>query len=46
MIIRHDISEELALSGIVEAGDFAYVSFCVGNHGQPIEAQINGAFRV
>ena len=43
-IIRHDISEELALSGVVEAGGFIYVSFCVGNVGQPIEAQINGAF--
>ena len=44
MIIRHDISDELALSGIVEAGDFAFISFCVGNYGQPIEAQINGVF--
>jgi enamine deaminase RidA (YjgF/YER057c/UK114 family) len=43
-IIRSDVSEELALSGVVEAGDFVFVGFCVGNVGQPIEAQINGAF--
>ena len=43
-IIRTDISEETSHSGIVEAGDFAFISFCVGNIGQPIEAQINGAF--
>jgi len=43
-ITHHDISDDMALSGIVEAGDFVYVSFCVGNVGQPIEAQINGAF--
>ena len=43
-IIRSDISEEMALSGVVEAGDFVFVSFCVGNVGQGIEAQINGAF--
>ena len=43
-ITRHDISDDMALSGIVEAGDFVYVSFCAGNVGQPIEAQINGAF--
>ena len=43
-VIRSDISEEMALSGIVEAGDFVFISFCVGNVGQPIESQINGAF--
>lgn len=43
-IIRHDIDEKLAASGIVEAGDFLYISFCVGNVGQTIEMQINGAF--
>ena len=43
-IIRHDISEEWAHSGIVEAGDFAFISYCVGNIGQSIENQINGAF--
>jgi len=43
-IIRHGINEELATSEIVEAGDFFFVGFCVGNVGQSIEAQINGAF--
>lgn len=26
------------------AGGFVFLSYCVGNIGQPIEAQINGAF--
>ena len=43
-IIRSDISEEMALSGIVEAGDMVFISFCVGNAGKSIESQINGAF--
>jgi enamine deaminase RidA (YjgF/YER057c/UK114 family) len=43
-IIRHEINEEWALAGMVEAGGFIFVSYCVGNIGQPIEAQINGAF--
>lgn len=42
-IIRTDIHEEWAHSSIVEAGDFAFIGYCVGNIGQPIEAQINGA---
>lgn len=43
-IIRHDVNEEWAHSGIIEAGDFAFIGYCVGNIGQPIENQINGAF--
>jgi enamine deaminase RidA (YjgF/YER057c/UK114 family) len=43
-IKRHDVSEDLALSGMVEAGGFVFVSFCVGNIAQPVEAQVNGAF--
>lgn len=43
-IIRHEINEDWALAGLVEAGDFVFVSYCIGNIGQPIEAQINGAF--
>lgn len=43
-IIRHDINEQWAHSGIVEAGDFVFMSYCVGNIGQPVENQINGAF--
>ena len=43
-ITRHEINEDWALAGMVEAGGFVFVSYCVGNIGQPIEAQINGAF--
>ena len=43
-IIRSDVNEEWAHSGIVEAGDFVFVSYCVGNIGQSIENQIDGAF--
>ena len=43
-IIRRDINEDWAHSGIVEAGDFVFLSYCVGNIGQPIEDQVNGAF--
>lgn len=42
-IIRSDVNEEWAHSGIVEAGDFVFINYCVGNIGQPIENQINGA---
>jgi len=37
-IIRHEINEECAYSGIVEAGDFVFLSFCGGNIGQSVEA--------
>ena len=43
-IVRSDVNEEWAHSGVVEAGDFVFISYCVGNIGQPIENQINGAF--
>ncbi len=42
-IVRHDINEEWAHAGMVEAGGFVFVSYCVGNIGKPIEAQVNGA---
>lgn len=42
-IIRSDVNTEWAHSGIVEAGDLIFVSYCVGNIGQPIEQQIHGA---
>ena len=42
-IIRKDINEEYAHSGTVEAGDFVFINYCVGNIGQPIENQVNGA---
>ncbi|ULQ58990.1 RidA family protein [Brucepastera parasyntrophica] len=43
-LIRGDINEEFAWSGYVEAGDFVFLSFCVGNVGKSVEEQINGAF--
>ena len=43
-IIRHEINDNWAHSGIVEAGDFVFTSYCVGNIGKPVEDQINGAF--
>lgn len=43
-IIRRDVNEDWAHSGIVEAGGFVFLSYCVGNIGQSIEDQINGAF--
>lgn len=43
-IKRSDINDRWAHSGIVEAGDFVYINYCVGNIGQPVENQINGAF--
>ena len=43
-IVHHEVNQELALSEIVEARGFCFVGFCVGNVGQDIEAQINGAF--
>ncbi len=43
-IQRFDVNQEYASSGIVRAGDFCYLSYCVGNVGGTIEEQINGAF--
>ena len=43
-IVRSDINEDWVHCGIVEAGDFAFLNYCVGNVGQPVENQINGAF--
>lgn len=43
-IERYEINEQWAHSGIVKAGDFCFLSYCVGNIGGSIEEQINGAF--
>lgn len=42
-IKRYDVNEQWAHSGMVEAGNFIFISYCVGNIGQPVENQINGA---
>lgn len=44
MIERYDINEEWAHSGIIKAGDFCFLGYCVGNVGGTVEEQINGAF--
>lgn len=45
-ITRLDVSEEWAHTGIVKAGDYCFLSYCVGNTDGSIEEQINGAFDV
>ena len=45
-IIRSDINKEWMHAGIVEAGDYVYISYCMANEGQSAENQINGAFDV
>jgi len=42
-IIRADVNEEYAYSGYVQAGDFVFLSFCVGNVGGTIKEQVEGA---
>ena len=43
-IKRYDIHETYAYSGIVEANNTVYLTFCVGNVGASVEQQIEGAF--
>lgn len=43
-IERYDINENFAHSGIIKAGDYYFLNYCVGNVGGTIEQQINGAF--
>ncbi len=45
-ISRTEINEEWAHAGIVEAGNFVFISYCMKNEGQPVENQINGALDV
>lgn len=42
-IERYDVNEDWAHSGIIKAGDFCFLNYCVGNVGQSVESQINGA---
>ena len=44
MIERYDVNEDWAHAGIIKAGDFCFLGYCVGNIGGTIEEQINGAF--
>lgn len=43
-IKRYDIHENWAHSGIIQAGDYCFINYCVRNTGGTIEEQINGAF--
>lgn len=42
-IIRYEVNEDNAYSGFVEAGDFIFLTFCVGNIGGSTEEQVEGA---
>jgi enamine deaminase RidA (YjgF/YER057c/UK114 family) len=37
------LAEECAYSEIVEAGNFVFLTFCVGNVGKSVEEQVHGA---
>ncbi len=43
-IVRSDVNEDWAHSGIIQVGNIVFVGYCVGNTGQSIEKQIEGAF--
>jgi len=38
-----DTAEQCAYSEVVEAGGFVFLTFCAGNVGQTVEAQVHGA---
>lgn len=44
IIKRSDVNKDWAHSGIIEAGDFVFVGYCVGNTGKGVKEQIEGAF--
>jgi len=47
MMNRYNLDAEFAnacaYTEVVEAGDYVFIAFCVGNLGQSVEAQVNGA---
>lgn len=43
-IQRFDVNEDWAHSGIIKVGNLYFIGYCAGNVGQPVGAQINGAF--
>ena len=43
-IKRIEVDEFWADSTIIEAGDYVFIGYCMGNEGQSIEEQIEGAF--
>ena len=42
-IKRLEVDEFWADSTVIEAGDYVFIGYCMGNEGQAIEAQIDGA---
>lgn len=46
-IIRRNLDDrfanDCAYSDVVEAGDWVFLNFCVGNVGESVEAQVHGA---
>lgn len=42
-IIRHEVNEDWAHSGVVQAGDFVFLSYCVGYAGKSVEEQVEDA---
>jgi len=45
-IKRIEVDEYWADSTIIEAGNYVFIGYCMGNEGQTIEKQIEGAFSV
>ena len=43
-INRIEVDEFWADSTVIEAGDYVFVGYCMGNEGGSIEEQMNGAF--
>ena len=43
-IKRIEVDEFWADATIIEAGDYVFVGYCMGNEGKTIEEQIDGAF--
>ncbi|WP_294479161.1 RidA family protein [uncultured Ruminococcus sp.] len=43
-IIRKDVNEQWCHSGIIKAGEYCFLNYCVGNVGGTVQEQINGAF--
>lgn len=43
---RIEVDEYRADSTIIEAGDFVFIAYCMGNEGKSTEEQIEGAFQV
>ncbi len=42
-IIRKDVHSEYAYSGLVKAGQYVFLTFCVGNVGGSVREQVVGA---